>query len=144
MIDASVYQKLTDESMADYYQSHNGSWRVYPRGSLGSSGIPASPEKPYVMYGNNNANQFQAVRESGVILNSYYDIYVYDEPGSYQRIKDIHLNLITLLQSLKETATSDGVYIMEFVFNNLGPDGYDTVNKQAAKVASYKTVAKFL
>jgi hypothetical protein len=139
MIDSMVYSAMTDASLAQYL-SHNGVWRVYPRGSLGSAGIPASPRRPYAQYGENNANQVRAVREGKKIFSGFYDLYVYDDPGSYTRIKAIHQIMMDTMVALTDQVAGDGTRIIDMVFNNFGPDGYDTVNQQSAKVATYQCV----
>jgi hypothetical protein len=140
MIDSLIYGALTAANLAPHLSS-GGAWRVYPLRSLGSNGIPASPAYPYVQYGDGGTAVNAAVRETRKSVTSTYDVYVYDEPGSYKRIKDIHDLIQDNLGLVIGLVTATGWTITDLQFQSYGGDGFDPVNQQFSKRASYRVVS---
>jgi hypothetical protein len=64
-------------------------WRTYYRGTLGHGGNPASPARPYLMYGEEQGFRFSEVRETSRAQVRSFKFYVYDEPLGITRINDI-------------------------------------------------------
>jgi hypothetical protein len=59
---------------------------VYYRGTLGHAGNPSRPERPYLMYGEEQSERFSVVRESSRAQRRYYRFYLYDDPSGVTRI----------------------------------------------------------
>jgi hypothetical protein len=139
MIDTLVYGALTKPNLESALKDNAG-WRVYPVKALGNDGIPAQPAFPFVQYGDGGSNANTAVRGTRKSLTATYDVFVYDHPGSYQRIKTIHDLIQENLELVVGLVTPKGWRITDLVFQGYGGDGYDPVNQQASKRATYRVV----
>lgn len=139
MIDTLIYGALTNINLEAQLKDDDG-WRVYPVKSLGNGSIPATPDFPFVQYGDGGTNANAAVRETRKSQTSQYDVFVYDRPGSYQRIKTIHDLIQENLELVVGLVTPAGWRITDVVFQGYGGDGYDPVNQQASKRATYRVV----
>lgn len=112
--------------------------RIYQRGTLGVNGVPAQPELPYVMIGEDEAYPNRDVRETSPgSKRTWWTVYVYDEPGSVVRIKEIHDIIQEALESIQQV-TLDGVRVLEVLFDRSSRDGVDTVRKEGVKTATYR------
>lgn len=70
--------------------------RIYMTGTLGVKGVPADPQKPYIMVNELPSTPHQAIRETGRAQDRYFQLFTYDVPGSVVRINAI-------LEVLRET-----------------------------------------
>lgn len=67
--------------------------RIYGAGVLGTNGIPPNPAKPYIQYNELQSFSFREVRETSNAKNRFFQIFVYDDRGSYTRINNA-LNIV--------------------------------------------------
>ena len=139
MIDTLVYSALTQPNLETYLKDANG-FRVYPNGSLGSAGIPAAPERAYVQHGEQGQNRVRITRDVRKTLSLYWDVFVYDDPGSFRRIKDIIDLASENMEGLIGQTTTSGWRVTDLVFTNTGGDGYDPINVLNTKRASFLVV----
>lgn len=65
------------------------SGRVYAFSTLGRDGVPADPDKPYLMHKEINTVPYQEVRETSRARAKVIQIFAYDHTGSYDRIDSI-------------------------------------------------------
>ena len=115
--------------------------RVYPRGSLGIGEVPAAPTYPYVMYAMGESVAVTAVRDTAQAEVQPWEIYVYDKPGSYVRIKRIHrLARETLLELGGASDPADGTFCVDITYERRGREQYDQVTKSALMTAEYRVV----
>lgn len=141
MIDKMLYGALTAPALAFMLKNSDNSWRVYPRGSLGVGGIPAKPEFPYVQYGEGDGTQVRDVRDTNFTVVTFYDIFAYDQLGSYDRIKQIHELIRQTVLELVGQVQDDGVRCTDISLSGYSRDGVDTVTPQLTKSGSYRVVA---
>lgn len=115
--------------------------RSYVRGTLGTGDIPAEPDFPYVMYGFEQSLAVKAIRETADAEVYPGQIYVYDKPGSYVRIKRIHRMIKQTLLELVATSDADGTFCYDLTYEGRSGEQYDPVKKQAVMVATYRVVS---
>lgn len=62
--------------------------RVFQRYVLGELAIPDNPELPFILISELPAFVPSGVHDTSTALTHYFQIYMYDTVGSYQRIED--------------------------------------------------------
>lgn len=140
MIDRLVYQALTNASLANYLQNDDLTWRVYPSGSLGHNGIPARPDYPFVQYRESGFNRVQLIRETRRTMVGIYDIWVYDSPGSYVRIKEVLPIVIENLEGIVGGSLPSGWRCTEMLNTNGSEDSYDPITQENSKRVTFRSV----
>lgn len=81
--------------------------RIYESSALGVGDVPASPAKPYILYTELPSSPYRDVRETSRAKARIFQIWCYDERGSFIRIERV-LALVreTLLGSVAEVSPS--------------------------------------
>lgn len=117
--------------------------RVWQRGMLGVAGVPADPATPYAMYGDDAEVPYRSVQETapGVAARTLR-VYVYDQPGSFVLIKQIHAEIRDALLALVGQTDEDGVVLTGITWMGNGADAYDTVRRCNVKTATYRLTAR--
>lgn len=117
--------------------------RFYLRGSLGRDGVPAKPECPYAMYGEGAVTPASAVHKtSPTTAGVPYTFYVYDDSGSFERIKDVHRQILRVMLALSGTTTSEGMMVTEVKWTGSSSDALDSVTKNNVKTSTFQVVGK--
>jgi hypothetical protein len=134
VIDTLVFPALKVASLGD---------RVWQRGSLGLNGVPAEPQYPYAMYGDDAEVPYRSVQETapGVAARSLR-VFVYDEPGSFVQIKQIHAEIRDALLGLVGATDDEGHVLTGMVWMGNGADAYDQVRRCNVKAATYRLTAR--
>jgi hypothetical protein len=141
VIDTVVYQALIQDNLAAWLKDRNNHWRVYPAKSLGHNGVPALPDYPYVQYGDGGQFRNLPVRDTRDSRFFTYNVWVYDEAGSFVRIKSILEVIINNVEGINGLTATTGWRVTESLMQSLGEDGYDPVNQQASKRAGFRILA---
>lgn len=137
-MDKLIYDAITSPAATDLRALVAD--RCYPRGALGKGDVPAAPALPYVMYGEEPSYDAQEVYETSTTTIGEYTIYVYDESGSYTRIKQIHDLIKDTMVGL--IGQQDGsTRCLGCRRTALGRDTYDTVSDHNVKTATYRVAA---
>lgn len=140
MIDVLVYRALTADNLAPYFRGDDGSWRVYPSGALGFRGIPARPEYLFCQYKDSGFNRFQNIRETRRILAGMYDVWVYDEPGSYSRIKEVMPLVIENLEGIAGQVLPSGWGCTEMLNTNGSGDNFDPITEENSNRVTFRSI----
>lgn len=142
---ARVYKAVTEDAgvLASPLGPAPVPLRFYARGTLGRNGVPAQPATPYAMYGEGGTDPARVVNDSSPDTGStIFTLYVYDEPGSFERIKDINQELRRVITSLSGTTTEEGMIVTEARWTSTSGDQYDAVSKLNVKHQTFLLVGK--
>lgn len=116
--------------------------RVYQRGSLGKSDIPAIPDFPFVLIGENPSTVNQEVRQTTNSENRFFLIYCYDEHGSsYLRIEQILRIVRDTLLGIVTQVSPSGARCTDVVWQGFSADSKDPEYEANMRFATFKITA---
>lgn len=139
---ALVAAFATYDPADDFLKAPGIADRIYPSGSLGTNGIPAEPECPYIQYGFDAHVPYPAVREGGGPKRHLARVWVYDKRGDYLRIDEIQGLVRQTIEGLTAQVSPSGVRCTDAMFLTLGGDLTDNVRNLNVKQSSYRLVAR--
>jgi hypothetical protein len=142
LIDTLIYAVLTKASnLASHLRTGSSTWRVYPTGSLGYGGVPATPDRPYAQHGQSSNRLNLTVRNTRDSRSLLWDVFVYDNPGSFTRIRDIHEIIQDNMFDMEGQVSSDLWRVTDQRLWNMGHDVFDPVSRLNSVRATYLIVA---
>lgn len=115
--------------------------RIYQSSSLGVGDVPPEPAKPYVLYTELPSDPFQAVRETSRAKARYFQVYVYDERGSFLRIERCLALIRETLVSLVGTVSPSGVQCTDVLWQGESSDITDAEFDANSKFGNVRFVA---
>jgi hypothetical protein len=104
-----VRRLLHTSLLADPLLAAEVGQRIYQASSLGVGDVPPEPQKPYVLYTELPSDPFVAVRETSRAKARFFQVYVYDDRGSFLRIERILALIRETLVSLVGAVSPSGV-----------------------------------
>lgn len=142
MIDSVIYQGI--KAALEDFPGADGDFnnRVWARGQLGKNGVPASPPVPYVMYGMGQVLPGPAKDSSPDTSTCPVSVLVYDQPGSFVRIKNIHKVIRHTLVALVGQQGPEETQLTGCDWLGEGDDLYDQVTDRNVKQANFRIAAQ--
>jgi hypothetical protein len=115
--------------------------RVYQSSSLGVGDVPPEPQKPYVLYTELPSDPYLAVRETSRAKARFFQVYVYDNRGSFVRIERILALIRETLVSLNGTVSPSGVRCTDVQWQGESGDISDEEYDANSKFGNVRFVA---
>lgn len=138
-LDQAIFYTVTHD--ADYATNLPGG--LVPRGGLGRDGVAADPAYPFAQYGFDTSPSSPDTRETspGTVLG-VARLYVYDAPGSWRRIREVHAWLRTLLVAMSGSTVDDDTFVTDVRWMGYGPEMYDKVMNRNVVISTFRMVGR--
>lgn len=111
--------------------------RVYQSSSLGIGDIPEKPKLPYILYTELPSFPYREVRETSNASLRTFQIYIYDEPGSFLRIEDLLELVRETLIGLAGVVSPSGARCTDVDWRGYSEDFTDTVRNEIFRFATF-------
>lgn len=115
--------------------------RVYQSSSLGVGDVPPDPPKPYILYTELPSDPYRAVQETSRAKARYFQVYVYDDRGSFVRIERILAFIRETLLSLIGAVSPSGVRCTDVQWQGESGDISDVELDANSKFGNVRFVA---
>jgi hypothetical protein len=115
--------------------------RIYQSSSLGVGDVPPEPEKPYILYTELPSDPYQAVSETSRAKARYFQVYVYDNRGSFLRIERILALIRETLVGLSGVVSPSGVRCTDVQWQGESSDLSDEEYNANSKFGNVRFVA---
>lgn len=116
-----MYEAMKDSvALADDVET-----RIYERSSLGVGDIPASPEPPYLLYGEEANIVVREVQDTARCQHRSFRFAAYDERGNYLRIERILRTVRETMLALSGQVSPTGVSCLGVWWSSTSDDGVD-------------------
>lgn len=107
--------------------------RVYATGTLGFQGIPADPDYPYILVNSLQPRLHKEVWKTGRSKTHNFQVFVYDEIGSFVRIDDILRQVQETVLGLTLEVSPSGARCTHADWTGESADLTDSEKKQNTK-----------
>jgi len=115
--------------------------RIYQSSSLGVGDVPPEPAKPYVLYTELPSDPYRAVQETSRAKARFFQVYVYDNRGSFLRIERILALIRETLVSLTGAVSPSGVRCTDVQWQGESSDVTDEELDANSKFGNVRFVA---
>lgn len=132
-----VYTTLCTALTGTPIDAGAGEFKIWQIGNLGVAGVPASPPKPFILVQQGVTAPFQAVSEQSDAENVPFQVYVYDEQGSYVRIDALIRRFEPAIKHLAGSVSLTGARCLGVTWGGVSQDFIDPTFDAAARFASF-------